>query len=329
MERKSIRISFIIPAYNVGDYIGECINSLLSLPLDKSEYEIIIVNDGSTDNTLSVCFEFKKKHANIVIINNENNGVSFSRNCGIDAAKGKYVCFVDGDDFHYNEGIVNLLTLSEKNNLDIARGKYFSYIDGRFSKNNLHNSPFYYKVLSGKGFLKNTIKYKENEVVPWLGLFKRDFLIVNNISFNESIGYEEDQIYFLSCLLAQNCSIMQTNDYFYVYRYRESSATKTTTLKQAEDVAKVVKLEEFLIKKNKESATKRYARKFQSSSFYQLTSIYGRVDKRYRKKISQLVPLRIKIKCLIYAYDSHQRLKIFLFTFMRWIVNLVYSIKRI
>ena len=328
MEINSLRLSFIVPAYNVGEYINECIESLEILPINKNEFEIIIINDGSTDSTLSKCEYLKTKYNNIILMSFDNNGVSNARNEGVKYAHGKYICFVDGDDFHINNGIINLLKTSEDNDLDVARGKYYVFKDGTYHKNNGNIFSFYNKVLSGFEFLYNTIKYQENEVVPWLGLFKKNFLIKNKISFNRFISYEEDHIFFLSCLMAQKCRVMQSDCCFYAYRFRESSVTKTPTFKQAEDVIKVVVLEETIAKKAKNKKTRRYIRKYESSSFYQLTSIYGRVDKTTKKQINKIATFSIKWRCLLNPYNKHQFFKIFLFTFFRWVVDAVYRSRK-
>lgn len=320
-----LRLSFVIPAYNIEEYIEECVDSLIRLPINNDEYEIIIVNDGSEDGTLSKCLELQNKYNNINLINNSNNGVSYSRNCGIDAARGNYICFVDGDDFHVNNGIINILNLCEKEDIDIGRGKYYIYKDNEYIKNNNNDCKFYNTPISGEEFLYNTIKYKENEVVPWLGLFKRIFIINNNLYFDTNISYEEDQIHFLKSLLVNGSKVIQTNDYFYAYRYRSSSATKTPSMKQIDDVLTVVELEEQLVPLAKNKRTKRYIRKYECSSFYQLTSIYGRIDKSLRKEVNKKIPFSMKTRCLLHPYDFHQFVKIFLFTFFRWFVDIVYD----
>ena len=265
------------------------------------------------------------KHRNIKVISIENKGVSNARNIGIDTAKGNYICFVDGDDYHIDDGIINILTLCEKNNVNIGRGKYSIYKDGNYSKNNNNNCKFYNNVISGEEFLVNTIKYYENEVVPWLGVFKREFLKNNKLYFDTSISYEEDQIFFLDCLLKPNCTVIQTNDNFYAYRYRSSSATKKPSMKQIDDVLKVVDQEEQLALLVNSRKIRRHARRYACSSFYQLTSIYGRIDKEDRKSVSKKIPFKTKTRYILNPYDFHQCIKIFLFTFFRWFVDILYD----
>ena len=91
------KVSFIIPAYQVEKYIGDCIKSILNQT--KDNFEIIIVDDGSVDNTLEIIREYADRDSRITVIHQENQGVASARNVGIDIAKGEWICFVDGDDF--------------------------------------------------------------------------------------------------------------------------------------------------------------------------------------------------------------------------------------
>ncbi|MCM1452875.1 MAG: glycosyltransferase [Clostridium sp.] len=117
-----IRISFIIPTYNHGDTLVRCIESIESqFKLSQNDYEIIIVNDGSTDNSYDVIATLASKNNNIKPIDKENSGVSSARNIGIAAAKGKYTYFVDADDYLFQDSIQNQIDLMEKLDLDTLK----------------------------------------------------------------------------------------------------------------------------------------------------------------------------------------------------------------
>ena len=94
-----ILFSIIIPVYKVEDCIRKSLESIFSQDIDESIYEVVIVNDGTPDNSMQIVEEFHQKHNNIIIINKENGGVSSARNVGIKAAQGKYIVFVDADDY--------------------------------------------------------------------------------------------------------------------------------------------------------------------------------------------------------------------------------------
>ena len=112
-----MRFSIIIPAYNVEDYLLDCVDSVIKQSF--RDYEIILVNDGSTDSTLEICQELSKKNKLINLITKKNGGLSSARNAGIEIAKGDYLLFLDGDDFWGNYQFLNDLNRIIENQKDI------------------------------------------------------------------------------------------------------------------------------------------------------------------------------------------------------------------
>ena len=106
------KISIIIPVYNSEKYLEECIISLLNQTLKECEF--IFINDGSTDNSYNICKEYERKDGRIVLINQENRGVSTARNIGMTRAQGDYITFVDSDDYVDNKYIETLLSYALK-----------------------------------------------------------------------------------------------------------------------------------------------------------------------------------------------------------------------
>lgn len=94
-----MNLSIIIPAFNVGRYIGKCLNSIYSQDILETEYEIVVVDDGSTDNTVEVAQQIGSLHSNLKVINKSNGGVGSARNAGLEASSGVFVLFVDADDW--------------------------------------------------------------------------------------------------------------------------------------------------------------------------------------------------------------------------------------
>ena len=295
---------------------------------DCDNMEIILVNDGSTDSCKSICETYIEKYSFIKLIDKQNGGISSARNSGLEIAVGKYVCFIDSDDFYKKKFAKKFLDLCELNNLDIIRGWYGIYEEDKqaFSVHIQPKVSYINKVCNGRDFLMNSVKEHANEVVPWLGFFRREYLLKNGILFPEGIAYEEDQLFFLQALVQdETCRVLQSDLEFYAYRKRRGSATKTPTYKQVQDIMYIVNREKAVV--NQYVVSKKlitYCFKYITSSFYQLTSIYGRVAKEDKKKIAKIVPFSVKWQCLRYPYDKHQWIKIFLFTFARWIVDIVY-----
>ena len=117
-----MKLSYIVPVYNVAPYIRMCVSSLLSQ--DYKDYEIILVDDGSTDSCPKICDEYERMFDNIRVIHQKNAGLSAARNTGIAAAKGEYICFVDSDDYWQHNVLAGLMAKIERDKLDVLRFKY-------------------------------------------------------------------------------------------------------------------------------------------------------------------------------------------------------------
>ena len=118
------KISVIIAAYNAEEYLSETMDSIFLQTMNNSEYEVIVINDGSSDSTLSILNSYKKNYPNLIIIDKENGGPSSARNAGLDIAQGEYVFFFDADDLLEPEALSTMYdTISEKHS-DLLIGKY-------------------------------------------------------------------------------------------------------------------------------------------------------------------------------------------------------------
>ena len=113
------KLSFIVPVYNMEEYVGRCLNSLLNQDIPFTEYEIIVVNDGSTDSSLKILHEYAEKHANIRIVTQENKGLSAARNIGLREATGEYIWHIDSDDWIVENCASRLLELCKRDDLDM------------------------------------------------------------------------------------------------------------------------------------------------------------------------------------------------------------------
>ena len=118
----AVQVSVIIPIYNVEKYLEDCINSILEQTFQN--YEAILVDDGSTDKCGEICDEYAKKDSRIKVVHTENQGLSEARNTGILLAKGKYLAFVDSDDFVRNDFLQKLYEAIEKSEADICEANF-------------------------------------------------------------------------------------------------------------------------------------------------------------------------------------------------------------
>lgn len=211
------KLTVIVSAYNVGKYIKKCLKSLVNQTLEN--IEILVVNDGSTDNTEIIVKDFEKKYKNLKLLNKENGGLSSARNYGIKYATGDYIAFVDGDDYleevAYKEIMKKLVR--EKSEIGI-----FSY--KKVYKNKVENVRLNKKLYSGK-FLKNVLsKSDEASIVAWNKIFKRDIIIENKIYFENKAYFEDTGFIFRYLYFVKNISIIDIP--FYNYVQRRGSITK-------------------------------------------------------------------------------------------------------
>ena len=327
-ESRVMTVSFIIPVHNVAPYLPECLDSILMQSL--TDYEVILVNNGSTDDSLAVCEAFAGQHDNVRVLDLAESGVSLARNEGVKVAKGEYICFLDADDYYIADFAGEFYRRCKENDLDMIRGVYciFDEESGEYRHKDKLTTSYDNTVISGREFLVNSAREQTNEVVPWLGFFKTSFLREHELAFPVGIAYEEDQIFFLRALLADGCRAMQVPTEFYAYRQRIGSATKTPTLKQAQDVGFIVDRELELARSVQNKTVRRAAKCYAGSSFYQMTCIYGRVPKEQRRAIRRISSFRTKLSCSLHAVTKHQRMKNALFTFFPWLVGVVYDLRK-
>lgn len=202
-------LSIIVPVYNAEKYLPDCLNGLANIST-QYEVEFILVNDGSNDNSLLICYQFRSKDIRFIVIDKENGGVSSARNTGLRIAKGKYIYFVDSDDIA-TSNLEKALEISLQNNIDfmILRRFYITRNCVEY-KYILDNNVFaqeceeLYRVLDANYLLgKKFFLSGSGEI-----LFKAS--LVNDIEFDTKISLLEDLDFFMS-LLNSSCP----NIYFY------------------------------------------------------------------------------------------------------------------
>jgi len=319
-----MNVSFIIPAYNVELYISQCLDSVLLQTIDNKE--IIIINDGSTDKTLDICNDYKLKNPEIIkIFTKDNQGLSIARNFGLKLAKGEYVIFIDSDDYYLYNFISSFYILAKHNNLDVIRGNYNCYLDGYLKYSNIKRKTFNYynKVLSGMEYLEESINSNSYEVVVVLSLFRREFLISNNLIFEFAKTYEDHE-YTLKYLLIENIRIMHVLDVFYAYRMREGSITKTPQIRDAYSILDNCN-NMLCIINNLDIIKQKYPLKAVSMLFYQLTSLWGKLTITEKQEVIKVIPYELKLKVLRFPFNKYQFMKIALFIFTPSFVNFVYK----
>lgn len=225
----SIKISLIIPVYNCEKYLENCLESVMKQ--DLAGIEVIIINDGSEDNSLEIVEGYKSRFKNISIINQENKGQGAARNLGIKIAKGEYIGFIDADDYIEPNMISSMYYKAKDNDYDIVTcGTKIVSEDGDIIKEiRIAESE---KLTSEEAIIR-TIK-GENTFAVWNKIFKRKFFIENNIFFKEGCYYED--IYVIIKAFSCAKSIYNFKKSFYYYVQHTKSTTKQKKIKYYNDL---------------------------------------------------------------------------------------------
>ena len=214
-----MKVSVIVPIYNVENYIYECIASIIKQTLQ--DIEIILVNDGSTDDSIIKIQKLIDNNKNIRLINKENGGLSSARNTGLQFATGDYVAFIDSDDYIEPSFLQQLYEEAIKYNLDIAIGGYKKLYSNIYESIKRNNNLVDIGVTTGVNFLKNEMKCKDYRMEVWDVLYRREFLEKNNLTFEEGLVYEDELFTPLALFKATRVKLIETNGY--IYRQRQNS----------------------------------------------------------------------------------------------------------
>lgn len=242
-----IEFSIIIPVYNGEKYIKKCIESALSQSF-SSNFEVIVINDGSTDNSRAILDSFKNEK--LRIFNNKNRGPAFSRNFGIEEAKGRYIVFLDADDILDKDALQNFHASLYKmeNSADIVFAPYYAI---REHKNDIRAFFPLKNFTEKEGFLN--IKNTKGEVLkgnfePWAKAYKKDFLTKNGIKFAEA-RLAEDLPFFYKAVLSTE-KILLCKEPVYYYRKRHKDFLKEGKYDWGNEVIKTLLESDNIIKKH-------------------------------------------------------------------------------
>lgn len=224
-----MKISVIIPVYNSSTYLRKCLDSVVNQTL--KDIEIIVINDGSTDDSKNIIEEYLCKYKNIIFIDQGNKGIGKTRNIGIKKATGEYITFVDSDDYIKENMLEEYYKYAKKHNFDLVIGSYIKKINNKeiIFENN--------KFKTGNVKTTPQILYLI-EYGPWAKLYKREMLINNNIYFDEKRKYED--MPFVSKALLKSKLIGQITEPYYYYIIHNNSET-TTMDKRVFDILDILK----------------------------------------------------------------------------------------
>lgn len=230
MEKVKRMVSIIVPIYNAERYLDVCIESLIKQTY--KDIEILLIDDGSTDQSADICCRYSAQDSRIRYIYQENQGVSVARNNGLNASKGAWICFVDSDDWASTDMVETLLADAQDN--DIVIGDVFVTENEVITRASFFPMNYSYERKKAKcSLLGNAIgcnyygsgRYCFNVGVPWARIYRRNFLFENNIEFPIGIRRKQDTIFNINAFL-RSPKMHFCQHPIYYYRCTEDSACR-------------------------------------------------------------------------------------------------------
>ena len=220
---KQISISVIISVYNMEQYLPKCLESVINQNL--RDIEIIVVNDGSSDNSLEIIRKYEAIDSRIIVINQKNMGCSVARNNGVKIAKGEYVVFVDSDDYILEKGLDELIKEGRQYKLDIV----LPFLYSTFNNKQVIKNKEFYKVKTGETYLIEKLNDRDHLIRTTSKLYRLQFLLENNISFPEGLVHEDQYYDLISLYYAKRIKFI--NIKYYIIVGHSNSITRRTDRK--------------------------------------------------------------------------------------------------
>jgi len=239
--------SIIIPVYNTANYVASCLNSILIQNLDQALYEVLLIDDGSSDCSYQVLREYEKCFKNVIVIRKVNEGVSIARNVGIMNSRGRYILFVDSDDSLGEDSLSNLYHMLSVNDVDILVGRSFNSIS-HLKQNECYGFPEEFLGLSFSGIQLTVDRLFFRGSVCGVA-FSSDFLRRYQLTFIEGLEIAEDFLFFVSCCLyAQRVEFI--DNFIYLINQREGSASRSVDFEKVFSMTNNLRRVDGLIRSN-------------------------------------------------------------------------------
>lgn len=237
-------VSIIVPVYNTESYLEKCLNSILNQTYEN--IEIIIIDDGSTDNSYKILQKFQNKNKRIRLLQQKNSGQGVARNKGIEISKGEYIFFIDSDDRVTENMVEEMVSEIEKTDSDFS-SFLIAFEDSKSQK--IYKKKFNSTILKNDEIYQNTLEIKDIFIVPWNKIYKRKFLVDNEIYFPKIKKNEDILFIHKLAFFSKKCSFI--NKIFYYSWMREGSTSRNVTEENIKASLELLKREKELLLKNK------------------------------------------------------------------------------
>jgi len=218
----SFLLSLVVPVYNVAPYLERCLASLAAQ--DPDGVEIVLVDDGSTDDSPAILARYAAQHPQMHVIRQPNGGLSAARNTGMDHAGGEYLAFVDSDDWIEPGYYRRLLDLARAKNLDLAHGNAMYHFEGRREDHPIYRDALPTEVMPGREVLRRRLAERTLLHMVWMHLYRRDFIARLGLRFAPRVIHEDVLWTTRAFLEARRLAYDPTPGYFYRQRIRPLAA---------------------------------------------------------------------------------------------------------
>ena len=220
-------LSIIIPLYNCEKYIKQCLDTIFRQEMNESEFEVIVIDDGSKDSGYSLASEYAKRHQNILVMKQENQGVACARNNALEKATGDYITFVDADDMLVSGSLGKLIKIAVDNKADIVKAAHKEVPEDAvcedFSSSHDNSS---IQVMTGEEAIVNVTLMKEGYC--WGYLISRKLITDNNLKFPPKVACLEDWAFITQAILKSR-TFVNADVLLYLYRRNSSSCMANVT----------------------------------------------------------------------------------------------------
>ena len=220
-------LSIIIPLYNCEKYIKQCLDTIFRQEMNESDFEVIVIDDGSKDSGYSLASEYAKRQQNILVIKQENQGVACARNNALEKATGDYVTFVDADDMLVSGSLSTLIKIAVENKADIVKAAHKEVPEDAvcedFSSSHDNSS---IQIMTGEEAIVNVTRMKEGYC--WGYLISRKLITDNRLSFPPKVAFMEDWAFITQAILKSR-TFVNADVLLYLYRRNSSSCMANVT----------------------------------------------------------------------------------------------------
>lgn len=239
--KKDYKISIIIPVYNVEDYLSECVDSILNQTYEN--YEVLLIDDGSTDKSPQICDTYSEKNNKISVIHTRNRGLSAARNLGTEKAQGEYIFYLDSDDYVENNVLERMFKIVDQDNADIVCGNFmYTYPDRTVIAIKEEKE---YEVLDTHSAMEQLVKGKKIQNFAWGKLIKKEIALNHKFP----VGKLFEDMYWTHDIIDQAEKIGIDYQSFVYYRQRDDSISYSFNIKSLDQLDGMIQRKEFIEEK--------------------------------------------------------------------------------